>query len=961
MHKCHFGAKEIDFLGRTITPEGVRPQRPRVQNFLEKTKFPKSKKALQRYLGFLNYYRNYIPRLSEKLTPFFKLLKNDAKVMVTPELLEQFTEINKALDRCCELALKQPLPNKQIALMTDASFSAAGYAVLIEDDPMEKYSSTRKAFAPVACGSKTFSPAQLKMSIYAKEFLAIFFAFKEFGHIFWGTPTPVIILTDNKSATRFFQTKIIPPTLWNACDYVIQFSFTIAHIPGKNNTAADYLSRLEICPKEKLVLRIREDIPTTPIELNVQSAGVTEEDQIFYTDDEEETEEQLWQRKKEARSNPTNQLPDITLDKLSLHKSTQIQTPTLQKLAKPITMAIEQNNDITLQQLRLKLQKEEYSETILQQDPRYRHYCRQLDRLSVHEDIIYRDYYDETGNVQFRQVLLPKHLVTELLQSLHGTANKHPGISKMLHEIRQKYYYPGVVKIVKKWVQGCEICIRDKRIANASITPELLNLPEWHLGPEDALQIDLLPNLPPSGGYENIITALDVFSRYLFAYPVTDASAISTAKVLIDIMTRHTYLPTTLITDKGTAFTSRVVTEVAKILGITLQCATTKHPQTIGKLERTHASIKGNLKRASGEYRRQWHNYLPLAVLNYNTTYHSSLGCEPSRIFHGRVPYNILDHRLGLNPNPKIIPTTDFAEELQRRTQILIDKTKKNIMQSYLKYKDYYDRKAKAAPLEQGDFCFILQPLADHQGSKIPFREFRWIGPYVIEKVLPNEIYIVRKLNSNKTQILHRIRLRKYTPNTTLQDTRPEGNLQADDEIIIPQDDLYIISWESNFDDFPPSTEQQINPNDSPTHFNEQDAIITDLDLRSTRRQENTDAADTDSHSREVAEADLRSARRQTNTETDNFEQDARDQTTEDRQSTRRQESTEFENDEIVNQDSSVDENSDFSTYRGNDTTVPDVLNEETDDCVVENESPRGGKYNLRPNPTPNFTDEYRY
>ena len=53
----------------------------------------------------------------------------------------------------------------------------------------------------------------------------------------------------------------------------------------------------------------------------------------------------------------------------------------------------------------------------------------------------------------------------------------------------------------------------------------------------------------------------------------------------------------------------------------------------------------------------------------------------------------------------------------------------------------------------------------------------------------------MRKLNSNKTQILHRIRLRKYTPNTTLQDTRPEGNLQADDEIIIPQDDLYINSW----------------------------------------------------------------------------------------------------------------------------------------------------------------------
>ena len=93
----------------------------------------------------------------------------------------------------------------------------------------------------------------------------------------------------------------------------------------------------------------------------------------------------------------------------------------------------------------------------------------------------------------------------------------------MLQEIRQRYYYPSMAKHVKKWVEGCEECARDKRVPNATITPELLNLPEWDLGPEDAMQIDLLPNLPPSGGYENVLTAIDVFSRYLFAYPITDA------------------------------------------------------------------------------------------------------------------------------------------------------------------------------------------------------------------------------------------------------------------------------------------------------------------------------------------------------------------------------------------------------------------------------------------------------
>ena len=138
MHKCHFGATEIDFLGRTITPEGVKSQKERITNFLEQTKFPRSKKALQRYLGFLNYYRNYIPRLSEKLALFFQLLKKDEKVLVTTELVQQFNEINRDLDKCSQLALKQPLPNKQLVLMTDASFTAAGYAILTEDDPHQK-------------------------------------------------------------------------------------------------------------------------------------------------------------------------------------------------------------------------------------------------------------------------------------------------------------------------------------------------------------------------------------------------------------------------------------------------------------------------------------------------------------------------------------------------------------------------------------------------------------------------------------------------------------------------------------------------------------------------------------------------------------------------------------------------------------------------------------------------------
>ena len=142
-----------------------------------------------------------------------------------------------------------------------------------------------------------------------------------------------------------------------------------------------------------------------------------------------------------------------------------------------------------------------------------------------------------------------------------------------------------MAKHVKKWVERCQQCARDKRDPNATITPELPNLPERDFGPEDAMQIDLLQNLPPSEGYENVLTSIDVFFRYLFAYPLTDASAVNVAKVLLDIMTNHAYLRTTVITDKGTAFISTNFAEITQILGITLKYATTKHPQITGEIQ----------------------------------------------------------------------------------------------------------------------------------------------------------------------------------------------------------------------------------------------------------------------------------------------------------------------------------------------------------------------------------------
>ena len=107
----------------------------------------------------------------------------------------------------------------------------------------------------------------------------------------------------------------------------------------------------------------------------------------------------------------------------------------------------------------------------------------------------------------------------------------------------------------------------------------------------------------------------------------------------------------------------------------------------IGKLERTHASLETNLKTTSGEYQRQWFKYLQLTVLNYTTTYHVILGCEPSGIFHGRILFNILFLKLGPKSNPKVLSTTDFADKIPDEMKMLIDFTNENIMKFYFNVK----------------------------------------------------------------------------------------------------------------------------------------------------------------------------------------------------------------------------------------------------------------------------------
>ena len=127
---------------------------------------------------------------------------------------------------------------------------------------------------------------------------------------------------------------------------------------------------MEADPKNKLVMKIREDVQTVPIEIYVQSAGVSPEEQIVHTNDDDETEEQYGARKEAISKDPVTEEPAVTIQTLS--KYLVKPQPEIQvRLRKLNQVIIRQSKDAVLQQLNTKLLHEDYSENLLHQGARY--------------------------------------------------------------------------------------------------------------------------------------------------------------------------------------------------------------------------------------------------------------------------------------------------------------------------------------------------------------------------------------------------------------------------------------------------------------------------------------------------------------------------------------------------------------------------------------------------------------
>ena len=230
-------------------------------------------------------------------------------------------------------------------------------------------------------------------------------------------------------------------------------------------------------------MNIRNYVTTKSIEVIIQSTGVTEEEPLYILPQDTPTEQHLWEEKRTLRrkaKEETHNEPKHEVSELqNFHQPTAGTIDYREGYFKDnAKIRLEQNNDPVLRNLRTKIEGEPYDEAALTQDYGYKHYLQNIPRIEIQQDILTRRYNNDTGMISRYQILLSQQLLDEFLHALNEHNANHSGITKMIQEARQKYYYPCLAKHIRTWVTNCQMCIQNKRINKDLLKTELLNCPE---------------------------------------------------------------------------------------------------------------------------------------------------------------------------------------------------------------------------------------------------------------------------------------------------------------------------------------------------------------------------------------------------------------------------------------------------------------------------------------------------
>ena len=621
----------IKYLGRMVDKHGIRPDTDAVEAVLT-WKSPKTEHQLMSFLGFANYYREFIKGYADKVYPMQQLMRHKGKKFTWNNAAEEsFQRTKKEL--CEAPVLGMPTEKGMYVLDTDASVVSIS-GILHQEQEWNGKTILR----PIAYGSKVLSDTEMKYGAPKAEMFAVV-TFVEKYRAYLGSE-PFKLRVDNRALSWLKTYSMDQSYIGRWIVRLDGYNMIIEHRTRNKHQNADSLSKktefyerqeqreadrpeikdgfsfmdketydslpltrwldksgkpiedhpeLPKEPPEKTILRKSKRIP---IEIILKSKIVVPEDDmkivkrmicVKLSDDIHKPGEmngQIMALKEHVKAR--YRLSDL----IRAQKNDKMTS----NLSKWIQSGVKEKGEL-----------EEDSYKILSQ-----FYKEKKDLLYHTADGVVACKRKDEEKILHKHnlIILPQLYQTEVLFRSHDQMG-HQGIDKVQQRILHRFDWPGMRKACERWVNACLACLQVKDPRKMKFPLRSVESSEFN----EVVQIDHQKICMTESGYNQILVIIDHFTKLAEAVPCQTASAEETCDHLITHWISRYGCPMTFQSDNGKAFVGDLTKELMKRSHIAQAHSTTYHPQTNGLVERQNRTLVNMLRVYCSRYMTDWDKY----------------------------------------------------------------------------------------------------------------------------------------------------------------------------------------------------------------------------------------------------------------------------------------------------------------------------------------------------------------
>ena len=385
---------------------------------------------------------------------------------------------------------------------------------------------------------------------------------------------------------------------------------------------------------------------------------------------------------------------------------------------------------------------------------------------------------------EVEQLVLPQECRSTVLTMGHEIPLAgHLRKEKTRQRILRRFYWPTLYKDVEQFCQSCVIC--QKSASRAVPVAPLMPLPIIS-DPFSRVAMDIVGPLPRSkSGNKYILVLCDYATRYPEAVPLRSIDAEHVAEELIKIFAR-VGVPEEILTDQGSNFMSKLLSELYGLLHIHSIRTSPYHPQTDGLVERFNKTLKSMLRKAVDTEGKNWDKLIPYLLFAYREVPQASTGFSPFELVYGRNvrgPLDVLREAWeGSQSTDESV--VSYVIATQEKLKAMADLVQENVAKAQDRQKQWYDRRARMRQFEAGDPVLVLLPTA---ASKLLAQ---WQGPYQVVKRLGKVSYLVDMHDKRKRRrvfhvnMLKEFQIRKPLESSFLVEAEPADDIDEADVLL---------------------------------------------------------------------------------------------------------------------------------------------------------------------------------